>query len=85
MLAQLTRGPTSVRNLPWLLAMSLPAVMQHLSVLEESGLVRTENAGRASVPAASKRKRSVLPSAGSMSGGSNGSGISIASESTWKH
>src|SRR5271154_2711127 len=46
MLAQLTRGPASVSNLARPLAMSLPAVMQHLSVLEESGLVRTEKAGR---------------------------------------
>jgi len=28
------------------LSMSLPAVMQHLAVLEESGLVRSEKVGR---------------------------------------
>jgi DNA-binding transcriptional ArsR family regulator len=46
MLAQLTRGPTSVSNLARPLAMSLPAVMQHLAVLEGSGLVRSEKVGR---------------------------------------
>src|ERR1700686_3343700 len=45
-LAQLTRGPSSVSKLARPLAMSLPAVMQHLAVLEESGLVRSEKIGR---------------------------------------
>jgi len=45
-LAELTRGPSSVSNLAKPLAMSLPAVMQHLAVLEESGLVRSEKIGR---------------------------------------
>jgi DNA-binding transcriptional ArsR family regulator len=45
-LAELTRGPSSVSNLARPLAMSLPAVMQHLAVLEESGLVRSEKIGR---------------------------------------
>src|SRR5271156_6643822 len=45
-LAQLTRGPTSVSELARPLAMSLPAVMQHLAVLEGSGLVRSEKVGR---------------------------------------
>lgn len=45
-LAQLTRGPTSVSELARPLAMSLPAVMQHLAVLECSGLVRSEKVGR---------------------------------------
>jgi DNA-binding transcriptional ArsR family regulator len=43
---RLTRGPASVSALAEPLAMSLPAVMQHLRVLEESGLVRSEKAGR---------------------------------------
>lgn len=43
---RLTRGPTSVSALAEPLAMSLPAVMQHLRVLEESGLVRSEKTGR---------------------------------------
>src|SRR5580693_2279197 len=46
MLAQLTHGPASVSALARPLAMSLPAVMQHLAVLEESGLVRSEKIGR---------------------------------------
>src|SRR6202142_1067166 len=45
-LAELTRGPSSVSKLARPMAMSLPAVMQHLSVLEASGLVRSEKIGR---------------------------------------
>ena len=43
---RLTRGPASVSALAQPLAMSLPAVMQHLQVLEISGLVCTEKVGR---------------------------------------
>ena len=46
MLAQLSRGPATVSRLARPLAMSLPAVMQHLAVLESSGLVRSEKSGR---------------------------------------
>ncbi len=46
MLERLSRGPASVSALAEPLAMSLPAVMQHLQVLESSGLVRTEKIGR---------------------------------------
>jgi DNA-binding transcriptional ArsR family regulator len=46
MLAQLSRGPATVSKLARPLAMSLPAVMQHLAVLESSGLVRSEKTGR---------------------------------------
>src|ERR1700681_3547653 len=45
-LAELTRGPSSVSELARPQAMSLPAVMQHLAVLEGSGLVRTQKVGR---------------------------------------
>jgi DNA-binding transcriptional ArsR family regulator len=45
-LAELTKGPRSVSNLARPLAMSLPAVMQHLAVLEDSGLVRSRKSGR---------------------------------------
>jgi DNA-binding transcriptional ArsR family regulator len=45
-LAELTRGPSSVSKLARPLAMSLPAVMQHLAVLEESGLIRSVKIGR---------------------------------------
>lgn len=46
MVARLGRGPASVSELARPLAMSMSAVIQHLRVLEESGLVRTEKAGR---------------------------------------
>jgi DNA-binding transcriptional ArsR family regulator len=45
-LVELTRGPSSVSKLARPLAMSLPAVMQHLAVLEGSGLVRSVKVGR---------------------------------------
>jgi DNA-binding transcriptional ArsR family regulator len=43
---RLSRGPASVSELAQPLAMSLPAVVQHLQVLEASGLVRSEKVGR---------------------------------------
>ncbi|HEU5156634.1 MAG TPA: metalloregulator ArsR/SmtB family transcription factor [Streptosporangiaceae bacterium] len=46
MVARLVRGPASVSELARPLTMSLPAVMQHLQVLETCGLVRSEKAGR---------------------------------------
>jgi DNA-binding transcriptional ArsR family regulator len=46
MVERLSRGPASVSELAEPLAMSLPAVMQHLQLLEASGLVRSEKAGR---------------------------------------
>ena len=46
MVERLTRGPASVSELAEPLEMSLPAVTQHLRVLESSGLVRTEKVGR---------------------------------------
>src|SRR5215469_13299738 len=46
MLSQLTRGPASVSKLARPLSMSLPAVMQHLAVLEQAGLVRSQKLGR---------------------------------------
>ena len=46
MLARLSRGPASVSELAKPLPISLPAVMQHLKSLEESGLVRSEKKGR---------------------------------------
>lgn len=44
--ARLSRGPASVSQLAEPLAMSLPAVVQHLDVLQQSGLVRSEKIGR---------------------------------------
>jgi len=46
MVTRLTRGPASVSELAKPLDMSLPAVMQHLQVLEACGLVRFEKSGR---------------------------------------
>src|ERR1044071_7097940 len=46
MVERLTRGPASVSELAKPLAMSLPAVVQHLQVLETSGLVRSVKIGR---------------------------------------
>jgi len=43
---RLSRGPASVSELAQPLPMSLPAVVQHLHVLEGSGLVRSEKVGR---------------------------------------
>jgi DNA-binding transcriptional ArsR family regulator len=43
---QLGRGPASVSELAKPLPISLPAVVQHLQVLEASGLVRSEKVGR---------------------------------------
>ena len=46
MVDRLAQGPASVSELAKPLAMSLPAVMQHLQVLEASGLVVSEKVGR---------------------------------------
>jgi DNA-binding transcriptional ArsR family regulator len=46
MVERLSRGPASVSQLAQPLDMSLSAVMQHLDVLEASGLVRSEKVGR---------------------------------------
>ncbi|HEX8052131.1 MAG TPA: metalloregulator ArsR/SmtB family transcription factor [Thermoleophilaceae bacterium] len=46
MVERLSRGPASVSELAEPLTMSLPAVVQHLQVLEAGGLVRSEKVGR---------------------------------------
>jgi DNA-binding transcriptional ArsR family regulator len=46
MVERLSRGAASVSELAQPLAMSLPAVVQHLQVLEGSGLVKTQKIGR---------------------------------------
>jgi DNA-binding transcriptional ArsR family regulator len=46
MVERLSRGPVTVSQLAQPLAMSLSAVMQHLDVLEASGLVRSQKVGR---------------------------------------
>jgi DNA-binding transcriptional ArsR family regulator len=46
MVVRLTRSPASVSDLARPLSISLPAVMQHLAVLEGSGLVVSKKVGR---------------------------------------
>jgi DNA-binding transcriptional ArsR family regulator len=46
MVERLSRGPASVSALAKPLTISLPAVLQHLHVLETSGVVRSEKVGR---------------------------------------
>jgi DNA-binding transcriptional ArsR family regulator len=46
MLSRLSRGPASVSELAEPFNISLPAVLQHLKALEESGLARSEKKGR---------------------------------------
>ena len=46
MVERLAQGPASVSELKQPLTMSLPAVMQHLAVLETSGLVVSQKSGR---------------------------------------
>jgi DNA-binding transcriptional ArsR family regulator len=46
MLERLSDGPMSVSRLGEPLQMTLAAVVQHLQILEESGLVQTEKLGR---------------------------------------
>ncbi len=46
MVERLSRGPASVSELARPLDMSLAAVVQHLQVLEASGLIRSEKVGR---------------------------------------
>jgi DNA-binding transcriptional ArsR family regulator len=46
MVKRLSRGPASVSELARPLDMSLPAVIQHLQILEASGLVKSEKTGR---------------------------------------
>lgn len=46
MVGRLSRGPATVSALAEPLPMSLSAVVQHLAVLEASGLVKSEKVGR---------------------------------------
>ena len=46
MVERLARGPASVSELAKPLPMTLSAVVQHLAVLEASGLVKTKKVGR---------------------------------------
>ncbi|NQE64563.1 metalloregulator ArsR/SmtB family transcription factor [Caulobacter sp. RHG1] len=46
MVERLSRGPASVSELARPLDMSLPAVMQHLAMLEAGGIVTSQKVGR---------------------------------------
>ena len=46
MVERLSRGPASVSELAEPFEMSLPSIVQHLQVLEASGLIRSEKVGR---------------------------------------
>jgi DNA-binding transcriptional ArsR family regulator len=46
MMERLSQGPASVSELARPLAISLAAVLQHVQVLEASGLVRSQKSGR---------------------------------------
>ena len=46
MVERLSRGPASVKELAQPLAMTLAAVVQHVQVLERSGVIVTEKVGR---------------------------------------
>ena len=45
-LGRLSRGPASITELAKPFDMTLAAIVQHLQVLEKSGLIRTEKVGR---------------------------------------
>ena len=45
-IVRLSKGPASVSELAEPLEMSLSAVVQHIEVLQKSGIVRSEKAGR---------------------------------------
>jgi DNA-binding transcriptional ArsR family regulator len=49
LLERMTAGPVSVSHLGAPLKMTLAAVVQHLQILEDSGLVVTEKSGRVRV------------------------------------
>jgi DNA-binding transcriptional ArsR family regulator len=46
---RMTQGPASVSDLARPFAMTLAAILQHLRVLEEAGLIHTEKEGRVRV------------------------------------
>jgi DNA-binding transcriptional ArsR family regulator len=46
MIERLTRGPATVSELAALLGVTIAATVQHLKVLEDSDLVRSEKVGR---------------------------------------
>jgi DNA-binding transcriptional ArsR family regulator len=45
-LQRLSRGPASVKELAEPFSMALPSFLQHLRVLEDSGMIRSKKSGR---------------------------------------
>lgn len=56
---RLSRGPASVTELADPFGMALPSFVQHLRVLEDSGLVRSEKEGRVRVYRVAPRRLKV--------------------------
>jgi len=80
---QLSDGPVSVSKLAEPFAITLAAVVQHLQVLEKSGLVRTQKrAGCALVT--SRPRGSTWPNAGSPIGDRSGRNDSTVWENYWQ-
>ena len=75
MLERLSRGPAPVSELARPLPMSLPSAMQHLSVLEAAGLVRSEKVGRVRIWAI-EPNASTMSINGSVPGRSSGNSVS---------
>lgn len=49
LIERLDAGPATVSQLTEVLELAMPSVLQHLRVLEEGGIVRSEKQGRARV------------------------------------
>ena len=59
---RLSHGPASVKELAEPFEMALPSFMQHLTVLEGSGLIRTHKVGRVRTCAVNSRNLQVVES-----------------------
>lgn len=61
-LGRLGHGPASITELAQPFDMALPSFMKHIRILEESGWIRTEKAGRVRTCAIEKRQFDVAES-----------------------
>ena len=80
-----SRGPASVSELAAPLAMSLPAVVQHIDVLQKSGLVSSEKVGRVRTCRLEPDADAVRSSAGSASTARLGNAAGPAGRCTGSH
>ena len=78
---RLVRAPATVKALAEPLAMSLPAVMQHLQVLESAGVIVTEKVGRVRSCRINQR-RCAKPNSGSTVNAHSGNDNSTSSATT---